>query len=110
MPPPFDTSHLNNYPEPSAPDLTLVAKWDWREQGKVTRVQNQGNCGACYAFATLGSMEGQALIKNGARYDFSENNLVECNYEQTGCGGGNILSHHQPHEHLRRGAGIVRPL
>ncbi len=89
VPPPFDTSHLNDYPEPS-PGLDLVSRWDWREQGKVTRVQNQGNCGSCYAFATLGSMEAQSLIRDGTRYDFSENNLAECNYEQTGCDGGNI--------------------
>ncbi len=89
LPPPFDTSHLNNYPPP-APGLDLASRWDWREQGKVTPVRDQGACGACYAFATLGSLESQLLISDGALYDLSENNLAECSYEQRGCNGGNI--------------------
>jgi C1A family cysteine protease len=63
----------------------------------VTAVEDQGNCGACYAFATLGSFESQLLINGQGTYDFSENHAAECVYEEMighasrgGCAGGNI--------------------
>jgi len=87
--PPFDTSILDRYPQPAS-GAALPARWDWRPQGAVTRVQHQGLCGACYAFATLATLESQSLIRDGILYDFSENNLAECNYEETGCLGGNM--------------------
>jgi len=68
----------------------LPARWDWREHGLVTRMQDQGACQACYAFSALGSLESQ-MIRRGQPYvDLSENHVAECNYEQTGCNQGNI--------------------
>ncbi len=73
----------------------LPAVWDWRTQGKVTSVKNQGSCGACYAFAAIANMESLLLIKNLGTYDLSENNAKECVWEEvnnTGsgsCDGGN---------------------
>ena len=55
-------------------------RFDWREQGIVTRVQDQAGCGDCYAFATLGSLESRIQIDGGGSFDFSENNLKECSY------------------------------
>jgi len=56
----------------------LPSRFDWRERGVITRVQNQGNCGSCYAFAALANLESRIQIDGGGSLDFSENNAKEC--------------------------------
>ncbi len=67
----------------------LTSKFDWREQEVVTRVQDQGACGSCYAFAFLASFESMLQIDGVGTYDFSENNAKECPWHDPSCGGGN---------------------
>jgi len=69
----------------------LPNRWDWRDQGAVTSVKDQGACGACYAFATLGNIESKLLIDGAGTYDFSENNAKECAWGDPSCAGGNYL-------------------
>ncbi|GMS96701.1 hypothetical protein PENTCL1PPCAC_18876, partial [Pristionchus entomophagus] len=65
---------------------------DWRELGAVARVKDQGGCGSCWAFATVGSLEGQHAIQKKTRLvELSEKNLVDCanqTWGNFGCGGG----------------------
>jgi len=74
-------------PTPGTP-LSLPAAFDWRDHGGVTSVKNQGSCGSCWAFGTVGPLEANIKIKNGVEKNLSEQYLVSCNTDGWGCDGG----------------------
>jgi len=89
VPPRLDLSHLTGRQLPATYKVTaLPARWDWREQGVVTSVKNQGSCGSCYAFAALANIESKLMIDGESASNFSENNAKECNWYQSSCDGG----------------------
>ncbi|XP_030078272.1 ervatamin-C [Microcaecilia unicolor] len=62
---------------------------DWREEKCVTVVKDQGSyCGSCWAFATVGTIESRYCIKTGELEELSEQQLVDCDYNNDGCCGG----------------------
>ena len=78
------------------PSLSLPSRFDWRDTGGCTPIKDQGPCGSCWAFATVGPLECNILIKDGVEVDLSEQWLVSCNTNGWGCGGGWWA--HQYHE------------
>jgi len=66
------------------------AAFDLRLTGKLTPVREQGQCGACWAFSTYGSLESTNLP--GSVWDFSENNMKDTHgFDLSPCQGGNYL-------------------
>jgi C1A family cysteine protease len=66
----------------------LPASFDWRTQGIVPAVRNQGGCGSCWAFGTVGVMESAVIKGGGPMTDLSEQFLVSCNKDGWDCNGG----------------------
>jgi hypothetical protein len=62
-------------------------QYDLSNDGIVTRVRDQGQCGSCWAFAATQTMElGQKA--NGKDLDLSEQQIVSCDKSMYGCNGG----------------------
>lgn len=62
--------------------------YDWRNYGVVGPVKNQGACGGCWAFSVNVNLEGLYARKYGILQSFSEEQLLDCDYTNSGCGGG----------------------
>jgi len=67
---------------------TLADSVDWVEQGAVTPVKNQGQCGSCWSFSTTGALEGAYKIAGNPLTSLSEEDLVQCDKVDSGCQGG----------------------
>ncbi|KAK3586760.1 hypothetical protein CHS0354_023488 [Potamilus streckersoni] len=66
--------------------------FDWTTQGKVTSVKDQGSAGSCWAFSTIGNIEGQWAMMGKKLTNFSVEQIVDCDgtedivHEHADCG------------------------
>ena len=73
--------------------LIIPQTYDYRNLGVITPVRHQGQCGSCWVFAALGSLESALLLHNKAyshyytkdTLNLSEQQFVNC---ANGCKGG----------------------
>jgi len=61
---------------------------DWRAEGAVMSVKNQGRCGSCWAFSATGAIEGSMFVNGFKPMNLSVEELVDCDKSELGCSGG----------------------
>ncbi|KAF8393628.1 hypothetical protein HHK36_021873 [Tetracentron sinense] len=63
---------------------------DWRKDGIVSPVKDQGSCGSCWTFSTTGALEAAYAQAFGKGISLSEQQLVDCAraFNNFGCNGG----------------------
>ena len=72
---------------------SLPSHFDWRNKGGVnfdSPVRNQGNCGSCYAMASVQVAEARIRVKSNGRDTtiISPQAVVSCSIYNQGCDGG----------------------
>ena len=51
---------------------------DWRKEGIVSDIKDQGMCGSCWTFSTVAAIESAYAKKYGDKINLSEQNLIDC--------------------------------
>ncbi|XP_065849223.1 thiol protease aleurain-like [Euphorbia lathyris] len=71
-------------------DVVLPETKDWRVEGIVSPVKDQGHCGSCWTFSTTGALEAAYHQAFGKGISLSEQQLVDCAgaFNNFGCHGG----------------------
>jgi cathepsin L len=64
------------------------SRFDWRPLGAVTPVKDQGHCGSCWDFATIGAFEGSWSIINNETIIASEQDILDCSKRGNCADGG----------------------
>lgn len=71
----------------------IPSDFDWRNVNNssyVSPVRDQGQCGSCYAFSSMGALEGRFRVasNNALTPIFSPQEIVSCSAYAQGCEGG----------------------
>jgi C1A family cysteine protease len=73
---------------PEVPEAPL-ASFDWRTHaGVITPVKDQGQCGSCWAFATVEACESRWVLNGNSQQILSPQPIVDCDKVDGGCDGG----------------------
>jgi cathepsin L len=91
----LSSNAIYSHPEPTPEELALLPDAvDWRDHNAVTMVKDQGICGSCWTFGSIGSLEGFWAVKTGVLLPLSEQQIVDCAWvnwasmEDSACDGG----------------------
>ncbi|XP_046455084.1 zingipain-2-like isoform X2 [Daphnia pulex] len=66
----------------------LPTSIDYRTHKCMQPVKSQGGCGSCWAFSATSVVEFGKCIVNGTKVALSEQQMVDCDKSNKGCGGG----------------------
>eukprot|EP00127_Corallochytrium_limacisporum_P001012 Clim_evm11s34 gene=Clim_evmTU11s34 len=64
--------------------------FDWREEGIIGPIKEQGVCGGCWAFGATATLEAHWARYTGKIAKLSEQQLIDCSWDfgNNGCNGG----------------------
>lgn len=74
---------------PDGSGLSVVRQWDWRAQGLVGPVKEQGLCASSWAAAGVSAVESAFAQANGVTVELSMQQLVDC---ASGCAAGDVTT------------------
>ena len=86
-----NTTHNNARSEYKVLDESSIPdSIDWRVKGGVNFVQDQGQCGSCWAFSATAGVEGAHFVATGQLLKLSEQQVIDCVWTlfSWGCSGG----------------------
>lgn len=81
-------AHLRKYGRRFDQAAGYPDHFDWREKGVVTPVKSQLQCGSCWAFAAIATVETSYAIAHGELRNLSEQELLDCDLQNNACNGG----------------------
>lgn len=92
----FRVSYLNYRPRPSTQprvvpvvDGPIANDIDWRTQGAITPVKDQGQCGSCWAFGATAAIESYGQITSTyPLQQLAPQQITSCDKTSYGCQGG----------------------
>jgi cathepsin L len=92
----FKASYLMSSYTPIVPEEVVAfegvqanSSIDWREEGVLTPIKNQGKCGSCWAFSAVSTIESYAKIVNKSPLlVLSPQQVTSCDPTDLGCRGG----------------------
>ncbi|CAK4657508.1 hypothetical protein LEN26_006989 [Aphanomyces euteiches] len=88
----YKTTFVGKTPTAEAPateSTTAVApSIDWTTNACNQPVRDQGQCGSCWAFSSVGTSEFAHCLATGQLLDLSEQQVVSCDTQSQGCDGG----------------------
>ncbi|KAF0715821.1 Aste57867_3190 [Aphanomyces stellatus] len=78
------------FDDTSPPRAPRASSADWSTHKCNPPIRNQGQCGSCWAFSTVGTVEAAHCLGAGELLDLSEQQIVSCstNGGSMGCSGG----------------------
>lgn len=79
--------HSNNLADTLTPVSELPESKDWRDDGVISAVRSQGQCGSCWAFATAEQLESYLAINTGKLEILSPQHITSCTPNPMHCGG-----------------------
>ena len=81
-------SFSNTNPSKFVPKGTAPDSYNYIDHGYLQEVRDQGTCGSCFAFTTVATIEAQYYKKYGKNKEFSQQQIVDCDWIDSQCNGG----------------------
>ncbi|GMI03093.1 hypothetical protein TrVE_jg3420 [Triparma verrucosa] len=85
--------------------LSVSGQFNWNDEGMLTPVKVQGNCGACWALSATATIESAWAIAGHQLTVFSPQQLISCSTSNDGCDGGTV---HKAFDYVKSAGGMCK--